>query len=79
LAPITENCILIAKFLVSGAIVLAPCVGSAVPAYADPSVFGVLSCGCQEAAPPGSPARMQNVNKGIQQGLASVTPAAPVQ
>ena len=55
----------ITKILVSAAIALGSSVGPAAPASADPNaiggthpkLFGVLSCSCQEAAPPGSPAQ----------------------
>lgn len=32
--------------------------------------FGTLSCACQEAAPPGSPAHRDEIARGIQDGLA---------
>jgi hypothetical protein len=43
-------------------------VGSAT-AGADPGAFSTLSCGCQQAAPTGSPARKDAIARGIRQGL----------
>jgi len=60
---------LITKVLVSGAIALAAAVGAAAPAGADPTLFGVLSCGCQEPAPSDSAIFSDHVKQGIQQGL----------
>jgi hypothetical protein len=55
--------------LFSGAIVLGTSLGLAVPAGADPSVFGVLSCDCRDTVPPGSPLLTDALNQGLQQGL----------
>jgi hypothetical protein len=41
----------------------------AAPAGADPSPFNTLSCSCQESAPPGSPARRDEITRGLRQGL----------
>lgn len=67
------------KLLLSGVIVFGSCLGLAAPAAADPSVFGVLSCGCPDATPTDSPPRADKVNQGIQHGLSSVPSVTPVQ
>ena len=41
---------MITKVLLSGVIMFGAAVGAAIPAYADPSVFGNLSCSCEEPA-----------------------------
>lgn len=35
----------------------------------DPNLFGDLSCSCSETTPADSPARSQQIRRGIQQGL----------
>lgn len=60
---------MITKVFVSAAIALAAAVGVAAPAGADPTLFGVLSCGCQEPAPSDSAIFSDHVKQGIQQGL----------
>jgi hypothetical protein len=58
--------------LVSGAclaLALSTAVTAAAPAGADPTLFGVLSCGCQETAPDDSVIFSDHVHQGIQQGL----------
>ena len=60
---------MITKVLVGAAIALAGALGVAAPAGADPTLFGVLSCGCQESAPPDSPTFSDHVNQGLRQGL----------
>ena len=57
------------KVLVSAAIAVAAAVGVAAPANADPTLFGVLGCGCQEPAPSDSAIFSDHVRQGIQQGL----------
>jgi hypothetical protein len=59
----------ITKALVGAAIAVAAAVGVAAPAGADPTLFGVLSCGCQETAPSDSAIFTDHVTLGIQQGL----------
>jgi hypothetical protein len=59
----------ITKVLVSAAIILAAAVEVAAPASADPTLFGVLSCGCHETAPSDSAIFTDNITQGIQQGL----------
>lgn len=69
--------VLIAKTLISAAIVLGSSVGGAAPASADtdpvsadPNPFSALSCNCQQEAPPDSPAlRQEEIDRGIQAGL----------
>jgi hypothetical protein len=61
----------ITKVLLSGVIMFGAAVGAAIPAYADPSVFGNLSCSCEQLAtgPHHGPADKDQVNQGIQNGL----------
>jgi hypothetical protein len=68
----------ITKVLASAAIVLAAAMGLAAPASADPTLFGVLSCGCQETAPTDSAIFTDNVSQGIQQGLSDESRTNPV-
>ncbi len=61
---------MITKVLLSGVIMFGAAVGAAIPAYADPSVFGNLSCSCEEpAGPQRGPADKDQVNQGIRTGL----------
>jgi hypothetical protein len=53
----------ITKVLFSAAITLAAAVGAATPANADPSLFQVLSCNCEQ------PVTVDQTNLGIQNGL----------
>jgi hypothetical protein len=68
---------LVTKTLISGAIVLGSCVVGAAPAGAStgstppPNPFSGLTCNCQEAAPPDSPALKAEIDRGIQQGRSS--------
>ena len=63
----------ITKILVCAAVALGSKFEAAAPASADPNViggthpklFGVLSCSCQETAPPGSPAQGEEIERGI--------------
>jgi len=55
------------------------CVAKAAPAGADPNSigtdpnpFGTLGCSCQQTAPAGSPTLMEEIRRGIRQGLSSV-------
>jgi hypothetical protein len=61
----------IPKVLLSAVIMFGAAVGAAIPAYADPSVFGNLSCSCEQPATGGQrvPADRDQVNQGIQNGL----------
>jgi hypothetical protein len=60
----------ITKLMVGAAIAVAAAVVVAAPAGADPTLFGVLSCGCHETAPADSAIFSDNLKQGIQQGLA---------
>jgi hypothetical protein len=82
----TQHRRVITKILVSAAIALGSSVGAAAPASADPNaiggthpnLFGVLSCSCQETAPPGSPAqRKEEIERGIRVGLSAWLPGLP--
>lgn len=66
---------MITKVFAGAAIAVAAAVGVAGPAGADPTLFGVLSCGCQEPAPSDSAVFSDHVNQGIRQGLTD--PAVP--
>jgi hypothetical protein len=61
----------ITKVLLSGVIMFGAAAGAAIPAYADPSVFGNLSCSCEQPATDArhGPADKDQVNQGIQSGL----------
>jgi hypothetical protein len=59
----------ITKVLAGAAIAIVAAVGVPAPAGADPALFGVLSCGCQETAPTDGAVFTDNVMQGIQQGL----------
>jgi hypothetical protein len=60
----------ITRVLFSAAVALAVAVGVATPAGADPSAFGTLSCGCETTAPQGGAAVTEQIDQGIQSGLA---------
>lgn len=62
---------MITKVLLSGVIMFGAAVGAAIPANADPSVFGNLSCSCEQPATGRQrvPADKDQVNQGIQNGL----------
>jgi hypothetical protein len=69
---------MITKMLVSAAIALGFCVGGAAlasaesdPVGTDPNAFAALSCSCREAAPPGSPALTEEMERGIWGGLSA--------
>jgi hypothetical protein len=66
------------KTLIGAAIALGSCVVAAAPASADtggasagPNLFSILSCNCQEPAPPHSPALRNEIPRGIQDGLSA--------
>jgi hypothetical protein len=81
----TQHHRVITKILVSAAIALGSYVGGAAPASADPNPiltdpnpiltdpnpFGALSCSCRETVPPGSPARREEMERGIRAGLSA--------
>ena len=64
---------MITKALAGAAIAVAAAVAVAAPAGADPTLFGVLSCGCQAPAPSDSAIFSDHVSQGIQQGLTDPT------
>jgi hypothetical protein len=70
----TVRHLVITKVLFSAAIALSVAVGVATPASADPSTFGVLSCSysCRGAAAVGGPTVSDQMNDGIQDGLAAL-------
>jgi hypothetical protein len=55
--------------LFSAAFVCAAAVSTAIPASADPSVFGNLYCSCEEPALDGGIAVEDQMDLGIQRGL----------
>jgi hypothetical protein len=62
----------ITKLVAGTAITVAAAVAVSAPASADPSVFNILSCTCQQTLPKGGPAVMDQINRGIQTGLADL-------
>jgi hypothetical protein len=62
----------ITKILVSGAVVLGAALGLAAPAGADPSVFNDLSCGCPQTVSNRGPSVTDQIERGIQSGLAGI-------
>jgi hypothetical protein len=61
----------ITKVLFSGAIAVVAAVGAATAASADPSLFHVLSCSCEQPATVvDGGAAVDQTNLGIQNGLA---------
>jgi hypothetical protein len=64
----------IAKALLSVAVGLGVAVGLAVPVSADPSAFSTLSCSCGAgvSAAVGGPSVWDQMNDGIQSGLADL-------
>jgi hypothetical protein len=74
----------ITKVLVSAAIVVGSWVGEAAPAGAEPDAIGAESnpytgfrCSCPQAAPPGSPAASEEINRGLRQGHSAWLPGLP--
>ncbi|OBF62155.1 hypothetical protein A5756_01350 [Mycobacterium sp. 852002-53434_SCH5985345] len=66
------------RMLVYAAIAVGLGLVAAVPAGADPGVFRTLSCSCPETAPAGSPARSDEITRGIRAGeLGWAQPAPP--
>ena len=61
---------MITKVLFSAAALLGAAVGVATTAGADPSSFGTLSCGCERAVSGGGTAVRDQIDRGIQSGLA---------
>lgn len=60
--------------LFSAAVALSVAVGGATPVSAEPSAFGVLSCSCggRPTAVVGGPTVADQMNEGIQNGLADL-------
>jgi hypothetical protein len=74
----------ITKVLVSIAIAVGAVMEGAALASADTNSTGVdqnafstLSCGCRETTPAGSPARKEEIERGIQKGVSAWSPGAP--
>ena len=65
---------MITKVLFSAAVALSVAVGVAIPAGADPSAFGVLSCSCggEPTTAVGGPTVSDQINDGIQDGFADL-------
>lgn len=61
--------VLITKVLVSAAIALGSYVVGPAPAGADPNPFGGLTCNCQGTAPGDSPLSLEELERGIRDGL----------
>jgi hypothetical protein len=62
------------KVLLGAAVALSVAVGVAIPADADPSAFGALSCSCagQISAAVGAPTVSEQMHAGIENGLADL-------
>jgi hypothetical protein len=76
-----------AKMLVSAAIAVGCCLGAAAPASAGPdafevdeNVFGALTCGCWQTAPPGD-STLSEIDRGLRSAhSAGLTgPTTPIQ
>jgi len=61
---------LVSKILVSAALAVGTAVAIAAPAAADPSVFNDLSCSCPQTVSNGGSSVADQINRGIQSGLA---------
>jgi hypothetical protein len=61
---------LVSKILVSAALAVGAAVAIAAPAGADPSVFNDLSCSCPQTVSNGGSSVADQINRGIQSGLA---------
>jgi hypothetical protein len=62
----------ITKVLFGAAIALGVAVGLATPAGADPSLFGTLSCSCEPTGSDGGAAVADQIDVGLQSGLANL-------
>jgi hypothetical protein len=60
----------VSKILVSAALTVGAGVAIAAPAGADPSVFNDLSCSCPQTVSNGGSSVADQINRGIQSGLA---------
>jgi len=72
------------KPVISAAIAVGASVAGAAPATADktppstdPKAFEILSCDCRAAAPPGSPVRRGEEERGVQEGLLALPSELP--
>jgi hypothetical protein len=63
----------ITKILFSGAVALGTSLGLAAPAGADPSVFNDLGCSCPQTVANVGPSDTDQIERGIQAGLAGIT------
>ncbi|OBK45441.1 hypothetical protein [Mycobacterium sp. 1081908.1] len=61
---------MVSKILVSAALAVGAAVAIAAPAGADPSVFNDLSCSCPQTVSNGGSSVADQINRGIQSGLA---------
>ena len=61
---------MVSKILVSAALAIGAAVAIAAPAGADPSVFNDLSCSCPQTVSNGGSSVADQINRGIQSGLA---------
>ena len=70
---------IIEKLLVGATIALAATVATAMPAHAEPSQFGTLSCSCNPATgmPDSTSDLKTQVDEGIQRGLGSLHTSPP--
>lgn len=61
---------MVSKILVSAALAVGAAVAIAAPAGADPSVFNDLSCSCPQTVSNGGSSVADQIDRGIQSGLA---------
>ncbi|OBI56144.1 hypothetical protein [Mycobacterium sp. E787] len=61
---------MVSKILAGAALAVGAAVAMAVPAGADPSVFSELSCSCPETVSNGGSPVADQIDRGIQSGLA---------
>ena len=61
---------MVSKFLVSAALAVGAAVAIAAPAGAEPSVFNDLSCSCPQTVSNAGSSVDDQINRGIQSGLA---------
>ena len=62
---------MIARTIVSAAIVFGTAIIPAAPTGADPSPFNTLSCNCPQTSAPGSKARHDGITQGLRTGLSA--------
>lgn len=73
----TQHYRIATKILVSTAIAVGACVAGAAPASADPNPYVGFRCGCRETAPVGSPALMQEIERGLRAAHSAWLPGLP--